>query len=169
LDLNNKSFKDKINDLTKKLDRVDDSEEEYETKGLTEKEQEEEDMARYQASKKAYYFHDGCSSEECVLECPYFPDEGRQTEDGEILYEDPELDPEFYGERNTLETRKKILVMSPVRLERYKQRLKLKYEYTEETKKAIEEGKRLYVRSGCYPAEDDPETIPNAQYYEYKS
>jgi hypothetical protein len=53
--------------------------------------------------------------------------------------------------------------MSPIELERIKQSLKLKYEYTEETKKAIAEGKRLYVRSGSYPAEDDPETIPNAQ------
>jgi hypothetical protein len=167
LDLNNKSFKDKINDLTKKLDRVDDSEEEYETKGLTEKEEEEEDMARYQACKKAYYFHGGCTSEQCLLECPYFPDEGRQTEDGEVSYEDPNLGPAFYGMPNALETKKKVASMSPKQLEIYKQSLKC--EYTEETKKAIEEGKRLYVRSGCYPAEDDPETIPNAQYYEYKS
>ena len=57
--------------------------------------------------------------------------------------------------------------MSPKQLEKYKQ--SLKWEYTEETKKAIAEGRRLYVKSGCYPAHDDPETTPNAQYYEYKT
>ena len=44
--------------------------------------------------------------------------------------------------------------MSPKQLEKYKQ--SLKWEYTEETKKAIAEGKRLYVKSGSYPADDDP-------------
>ena len=33
----------------------------------------------------------------------------------------------------------------------------------------MNEGKRLYVRSGIYPTHDDPETIPIAQYYEYKT
>jgi hypothetical protein len=102
-------------------------------------------------------------------ECPYFPDEelGMETVTGVIHYDDPNLDPEFWGSDNALETRKKVAAMSPKQLEKYKQ--SLKWEYTEETKQAIAEGKRLYVRSGSYPAEDDPETIPNAQYYEYKT
>jgi hypothetical protein len=108
---------------------------------------------------------DGPSGTQCLLECDYFPEDGIETEDGEIFYDDPNLDPEFYGEPNALETRKKIARMSPKQLEIYKQ--SLKHEYTEETKKAIADGKRLYVRSGSYPSHDSPGA--NSQFYEYKS
>ena len=170
MDLNNKSFKDKLNDLTKKLDDIEKGEE-GEQPTLTPEEQEKQDRERYQSAKKDYYQHDTngqkCSISQCVIECDYFPDNGIETEDGKILYDDPNLDPEFWGYDNALETRRKVATMSPKQLEKYKQ--SLKWEYTEETKKAIAEGRRLYVKSGCYPAHDDPETTPNAQYYEYKT
>jgi hypothetical protein len=175
VDLNNKSFKDKLNDLTKKLDDIEKEESEEGEGGrilsTSTEEQEKQDRERYQSAKKDYYQHDTdgqkCSISQCFLECPYFPDDGIQTEDGKIFYDNPNLDPEFYGHKNTLETRKRVAAMSSKQLEKYKQ--SLKWEYTEETKKAIAEGKRLYIRSGSYPAEDNPKTIPNAQYYEYKT
>jgi hypothetical protein len=65
-----------------------------------------------------------------------------------------------YGYSNALETRKKVAAMFPKQLEKYKQ--SLKWEYTEETRKAIAEGKRLYVKSVSYPNHDLPPS--NAQY-----
>jgi len=94
-----------------------------------------------------YRMHDAngqkCSRSQCVIECPYFPDYelGMQTKDGVIHYDDPNLSAEFWGVDNALKTRKKV---SPKESEQYKKSLKFKY--TEETKKAIEEGKRLYVK-----------------------
>ena len=176
MDLNSKSFKDKLNDLTKKLDDI--KKEESEIEGgegeqplLTEEEQEKQDRERYQETKKEYRMHDTngqkCSRSQCLLECDYFPEDGMQTEDGEIYYDDPNLSPEFWGVDNALKTRKRVAAMSANQLEKYKQSLKL--EYTEETKQAIAEGKRLYVKSGSYPAYDDPTKNSNAQYYEYKT
>lgn len=174
MDFNDKSFKDKLNDISKTLDDIKKVVEEKVSEEviiLTPEETEKQDRDRYQSAKKDYYQHDTdgrkCSIEQCVFECPYFPDTGSLTEDGEIFYDDPDLDPQFYGMKNALENRKKVASMLLEQLKVYKQ--SLKHEYTEETKQAIAEGKRLYVRSGSYPAEDNPETIPGAQYYEYKS
>ena len=111
MDLNNKSFKDKLNDLTKKLDDIEKGEE-GEQPTLTPEEQEKQDRERYQSAKKDYYQHDTngqkCSISQCVIECDYFPDNGIETEDGKILYDDPNLDPEFWGYDNALETRRKV-------------------------------------------------------------
>jgi hypothetical protein len=168
-----KSFNEKVKDLEKKLNDIEKrgAEDEDTERKLTEEEQEKQDRDRYQSLKKDYYQHDTdgkkCSISQCLLECVYFPDYelGMQTEDGEIFYDDPNLDPEFWGYDNALETRKKVAAMSPKQLEKYKQGLK--WEYTEETKKAIAEGKRLYVKSGSYPAYDIPDA--SVQYYEYKT
>jgi hypothetical protein len=88
------------------------------------------------------------------------------TEDGDIYYEDSGFDVNFLGTENAIETRNKVAAMSPEQYEKYKQNLKLSHEYTEETQKAIKEGKQLYIRSGFYLP--DAETIPGAQFYEYK-
>lgn len=108
MDLNNKSFKDELNDLTKKLDDIEKEEEgEWEQPTLTPEEQEEQDRNRYQSAKKDYYQHDSkwqkSSMSQCVVECDYFPDDGIQTEDGKIFYDDPNLDPEFYNDSNALD------------------------------------------------------------------
>jgi hypothetical protein len=161
-----KSTDEYLDNLSKKLDRIE-REKQIRDKP-TKEEQKAKDWARYRAAKKEHYLHSTCTAEQCVLECLYFPEDGYQTEDGNIHYEDSDLDPSFMGTYGALETRKKIAAMSPKEYERYKQNLKLKSEYTEKTKKAIQEGKRLYVRSGIYPPWDDPENIPGAQYYEYK-
>lgn len=151
---------------------------------LTEQQQEAVDRVRYESMKKAYYLHDSyvhaqrkhkkkniyaCSSGQCIIACEYFPPTGTQTEEGEISYDDPNLDPEFWGEHSALLERKKIWTMSPEELDQYKKNLDIKYEYDEATQKAIAEGKKLYVRSGSYPTYDDPTKNPNAQYYEYKT
>ena len=162
-----KSFNDKIKDLEKKLNDIEKEGEREQLPTLTPEEQEKQDRDRYQSLKKDYYQHDTdgrkCSISQCLLECIYFPDDGTETEDGKILYDDNNQDPEFWGYDNALETRKKVAAMSPKQLEKYKQ--SLKWEYTEETKKAIAEGKRLYVKSGSYPPHDLPPA--NAQYYGY--
>ena len=167
---NIKSFNDKIKDLNKKLNDIEKGEcEEEKQPVLTPEEQEKQDRERYQASKKEYQMHDTkgqkCSRTQCLIMCDYFPEDGIETEDGKIFYDDSNQDPEFWGSDNALETRKKVAAMSPKQLEKYKQ--SLKWEYTEETKKAIAEGKRLYVKSGSYPTHDLPPA--DAQYYEYKT
>jgi hypothetical protein len=125
--------------------------------------------ARYQSLKKDYYQHDldgrKCSIEQCLLECPYFPEDGIETENGKIYYDDSFLDPEFYGYDNAMDTRKRVAALSPKDFEKYRQGLK--WEYTTETQKAIEEGKRLYIKSGSYPGHDLPPA--DAQCVEYEN
>jgi hypothetical protein len=69
LALNKKSFKDKLNDLTKKLDDMEKGEE-REQSTLTPEEQEKQDRERYQSAKKDYYQHDTngqkCSISQCL-------------------------------------------------------------------------------------------------------
>jgi hypothetical protein len=71
----------------------------------TKEEQKAKDWARYQAAKKEHYLHNSCTAEQCVLECLYFPEDGYMTEDGNIHYEDSNLDPSFMGTYGALEAR----------------------------------------------------------------
>jgi hypothetical protein len=89
--------------------------------------EEQKDWARYQAAKKEHYLHSSCTAEQCVLECLYFPEDGYQAEDGNICYEDSDLDPSFMGTYGALEARKKIAAMSPKEYRSYRRKLRLKY------------------------------------------
>jgi hypothetical protein len=102
----------------------------------TKDEQKVKNRARYQAAKKEHYLHSSCTAaEQCVLECLYFPGEGYQAEDGNIRYEDSDLDPSFMGTYGALEARKKIAAMSPKEYKNYRRNLKLKYNTTKKLRK----------------------------------
>jgi hypothetical protein len=122
----------------------------------TKEEGKAEDRARYQEMKRKYELHhdyenrnsdygvrylpnnaiDGgfaryvgksCNSVSCVLECPFWAEDGYMSEDGNVYYEDPNFDEEFYGTDNAIQTRKKIAAMSPKEYEKYKQELIIRH------------------------------------------
>ena len=48
----------------------------------------------------AKYVGKHCNASACVLECRFWPKDGYLTEDGNIYYDDPNFDEEFYGRYN---------------------------------------------------------------------
>jgi hypothetical protein len=62
-----------------------------------------------------------CSQDGCVLECAFWPEDGYMSKEGNIRYEDPNLDEEYYGTSNALETRRRVAAMNAEEYTKYRE------------------------------------------------